>query len=45
MRDCRSLKIYLRVVVGFFVERLTANTFVFYLGKVLKEANVQKECF
>lgn len=38
MRDCHSLRIYLRVVVGFFVERLRANTFAFYLGKLLKEA-------
>lgn len=38
MRDCHSLKIYLRVLVDFFVARLTANTFVFYLGKLLKGA-------
>lgn len=38
MRDCHSLRIYLRVVVGFFVERLRTNTFSFYLGKLLKEA-------
>lgn len=45
MRDCHSLEIHLRVVVGFFVERLTANIFVFYLSKVLKEAKGAKRMF